>query len=329
MLTSTIIEERKTSLVVIPLTILALAIAPFVVSGSQLVTLITLLQFATLTLAWTMFSGPTRYISLATAALFGMGVYAAALLRGTVPIEIIVLVGAAAAFVLAFAIGLLTLRLRGAYFILFTFGVTALILSAVQFWEANVSLTIGRHVEGATNETVYLLISSIFALTLVTAFLLQNSKTGMALVAIGENQDAAEHLGINVTRVKVLTFAFSALFMGAAGAVMATRFRYVEPAIAFNPLISFLPVVMAIFGGVSRLYGPILGTVVLIVIQEFLITEYPFWYLLLFGVILIVVVVWLPGGMVELAERTYWRLKIEWIKLRMRVTMWWRDWREA
>ena len=94
-------------------------------------------------------------------------------------------------------------------------------------------------------------------------------------------------------------------------------------------VITLFTVVMAIFGGVTRLYGPILGTVVLIVVQEFLITEYPFWYLLLFGLLLIVVVVWLPGGMVELAERVYWWLKIEWIKLKMRVTMWWRDWREA
>ncbi len=329
MLTSTIIEERKVSLVVIPLTIVALAIAPSVVSGSQLITMITVLQFATLTLAWTMFSGPTRYISLATAALFGMGVYTSALLRDSLPIEALVLIGAVAAFVLAFAIGLLTFRLRGVYFILFTFGVTALIRSTVQWWESTVSLTVGRHVEGATNETVYLLMTIIFSLTLVVAFLLRNSKTGIALVAIGENQDAAEHLGINVTRVKVLTFAASAVFMGAAGAVMATRFRYIEPAIAFNPLISFLPVVMAIFGGVSRLWGPILGTAVLIVIQQFLITEYPFWYLLLFGLLLIVTVVWLQGGLVELVERVYWWLKIEWIKMKMRVKMRWREWREA
>lgn len=329
MLTSTIIEERKWSLALIPATIAALVVAPFVISGSQLVTMITVLQFATLTLAWTMFSGPTRYVSLATAALFGVGVYTTAVLRDSVPIEGLALIGAGGAFVLAFAIGLLTLRLRGVYFILFTFGVTALIGSSVQFWETHVSLTVGRHVAGATNEVVYALMMIIFSLTLVSAFLLRNSKTGMALVAIGENQEAAQHLGINVTRVKVLVFAATGIFMGAAGAVMATRFRYIEPGIAFNPLISFLPVVMAIFGGVSRLWGPILGTVVLIIIQEFLITEYPLWYQLLFGLILIVSVVWLRGGLVELAERVYWWVKIEWIKMKMRVKMRWQEWREA
>ncbi len=329
MLTSTIISERKGALVVIPLTILGLVLAPYVISGSQLITMITMLQFATLTLAWTMFSGPTRYISLATAALFGIGLYVAGLLRGSVPIEVLVLIGAAAAFVLAFFIGLLTLRLRGVYFILFTFGVTALIGSAVQWWESSVTLTVGRHVAGATNETVYLLMMIIFSLTRVASFLLRNSSFGIALVAIGENQDAAEHIGINVTRVKVLTFAASGLFMGAAGVVMATRFRYIDPAIAFNPLISFLPVVMAIFGGVSRLWGPILGTVVLVVLREFLITEYPFWYQLLFGLVLVVFVVWLPGGMVELTARAYLWLKFQWIKLKMRVKMKWQEVREG
>jgi branched-chain amino acid transport system permease protein len=329
MLTSTVLEERKSSLVAIPIAIAALAVAPFLVSGSQLVTLITLLEFGTLTLAWTMFSGPTRYVSLATASLFGVGVYTTALLRDSLPLAVLVIIGAALAVALAAAIGVLTLRLRGVYFILFTFGVTALIRSSVQYWEAHVSLTVGRHVTGASNETVYFWMMVIFSATLIAAFVLANSQTGMALIAIGENQDAAEHIGIDVTRVKVLTFAASAVFMGAAGAVMATRFRYVEPAIAFNPLVSFFPVVMAIFGGTSRLWGPLLGTAVLIVLRDILITQYPYWYLLLFGVLLIVVVVWLPGGMTELAIRSYWRIKIEYMKTKFKVTMWWRERQET
>jgi branched-chain amino acid transport system permease protein len=101
---------------------------------------------------------------------------------------------------------------------------------------------------------------------------------------------------------------------------MATRFRYIDTAVAFNPLISFLPVLMAILGGTSKLYGPVLGSVILVVLQEFLVTEYPYVYLLLFGLVLITVVLWLPGGLVVLAQRSYFRLKIRWIKLRMRIS---------
>jgi branched-chain amino acid transport system permease protein len=178
---------------------------------------------------------------------------------------------------------------------------------------------VGRHVTGATNETVYLLLLIIFSAAIIGGFLLRHSSPGLALEGIGENEDAAEHIGINVTRVKVVTFAVSSVLMGMTGAVMATRFRYIDPSIAFNPLISFLPVLMAILGGVSKLYGPLIGSAILIVLQEFLITEYPYVYLLLFGLTLVVAVIWLPGGLVELAQRWYFKLKIQWIKLRMRI----------
>jgi branched-chain amino acid transport system permease protein len=319
MLISTLLSEQKAALVVIPLGIILLAIAPALISDSAQITLITVLMYAILTLSWTMFSGPTGYVSLATAALFGVGIYVAALLRGTMPIEVIVLIGGLTGFVFALAIGILTLRLRGVYFILFTFGMTALIRNVVQWWETHFGGTVGRHVLGASNEAVYLLVTILFAATLVVTFLVKHSRVGMALQAIGENQDAAAHIGIHVTRIKVLTFAASAVFVGATGAVMATRWRYIDPSIAFNPLLSFLPVVMAIFGGTSKLYGPILGTVVLVVLQDFLITEHPYLYLLLFGLTLVVIVVWLPGGLVVLAQKWFLKARIQWAKLQMQV----------
>lgn len=328
MLISTVLSEEKPALVAIPLVIVAVAIAPQVLPEAIGISLITVLMYVVLTLSWTMFSGPTGYVSLATAGLFGVGVYTSAILRDRVPIELIVLLGGIAAFLVAFAIGLLTLRLKGVYFILFTFGVAALIRSSVQWWETHVSGTVGRHVTAATNETVYLLLTVLFAIALIGGFLLRHSSPGLALLGIGENEDAAEHIGIDITRIKVLTFSSSTALMGMTGAVMATRFRYIDPSIAFNPLISFLPVVMAILGGVSKLYGPILGALILVVLQEFLITEYPYVYLLLFGITLVVVVIWLPGGLVELAQKWYIKLKIQWIKLRMRTTRFRRE-REA
>jgi branched-chain amino acid transport system permease protein len=320
MLISTILREEKPALVAIPMSIFALAVAPSVVPESIGISLITVLMFAILALSWTMFSGPTGFVSLATAGLFGVGVYVSAILRDSLPIEVLILIGGVAASLLALAIGLLTLRLKGVYFILFTFGVAALIRSSVAWWETNVNGTVGRHVSGASNDVIYLLLVIIFAVALVSGFLLRHSSPGLALQAIGENQEAAQHIGVNITKLKVLTFAASSALMGMTGAVMATRFRYIDPSIAFNPLISFLPVVMAILGGVSRLYGPLIGVTILVALQEFLIREYPYVYLLLFGLTLVAVVLWLPGGLVELTQRLYIRLKIQWIKMRMRIT---------
>lgn len=320
MLISTVLSEQKPQLVLIPLSIALLAVAPAYVSSRMLISLITFLMYATLTLSWTMFSAPTNHISLVTAGLFGVGVYTSAVLRGSVPIELIVIAGGLIAFAVALAIGLLTLRLRGVYFILFTFGVTALIRNMVQWWETHITGTVGRSVAGATNETVYLLAMIIFSVTLIGLFLLRNSSFGLALQGIGDNQDAAEHLGVDVTRVKVLVFASSAFLMGAMGAVMATRWRYVDPSIAFNPLHSFLPVVMAIFGGTARLYGPIVGTLALFFLRDYLITEHPYVYMLIFGVILVVVVLWLPGGLVSQIEKAIFRVKVWWIKTRMWIS---------
>lgn len=322
MLISTIFSQQKFTFLVIVLSIVGLAILPRFLPDYALISLITILMYAILTLSWTMFSGATNNISLATAALFGIGIYCSAVLHKTLPLPVIILISGLLCFALAFLIGLLTLRLKGVYFILFTFGVTALIRNVIQWWEAHITFTVGRHVSGADNEIIYGYILAIFGITLLSSFLLRHSSLGMALQGIGENEDAAEHIGINVTWVKVIVFACSAICMGATGAVMATRWRYIDTGIAFNPLLSFLPVLMAIFGGTSRLAGPLLGAAIFTMLQEFLITRFPYLYMLLMGLTFIAVILYLPGGLVVLAERWWIRVKIQWFLMKMRWERW-------
>jgi branched-chain amino acid transport system permease protein len=143
----------------------------------------------------------------------------------------------------------------------------------------------------------------IFVMALLAAYLVKRSKFGLALQSIGEYEEAAVHIGINVTILKTLTFALSAFFMGAAGTIMATRWTYIDPQIAFNPLFSFMPVLMAIFGGIGQLYGPVLGATIFALLEEVLTTEFPYYYMLLFGIILIAVILFLPGGLVGLIQR--------------------------
>ncbi len=93
---------------------------------------------------------------------------------------------------------------------------------------------------------------------------------------LGTKTMVAAHSGINVTLMKTLAFAISAFFMGAAGAIMAMRWSYIDPKVAFNPLFSFMPVMMAIFGGVGQLYGPILGAAFFTYLEEILITKFAY-----------------------------------------------------
>jgi len=331
MLISTIFAKRKFAMTMILLSIILLAIVPVFAAPYLIILLITILMYVILTLSWTMFSGPTNYISLATAALFGVGVYASAVLNESLPLVIIVIISGLVSFLLALSIGMLTLRLKGVYFILFTFGVTALIRNSINWWETHITLTVGRHLSSPGNDTIYAYMVVIYAATLIFIFLLQNSSYGLALQGVGENEDAAEHIGIDVTRLKVIIFAISGVFMGAAGAVMATRWRYIDPNVAFNPLLSFLPVLMAIFGGTWMLGGPVLGALIFTLLQEYLITEYPYLYMLLMGLILVIVILFMPGGLLTLVMKLYIQLVILWAKIKWNfqvlTTRWKEEWR--
>jgi branched-chain amino acid transport system permease protein len=280
-----------------------LATLPFYGSTYSVILLTSIFMYVVITVSWTIFSGPTRYISLASAAFFGVGVYTVAILGKALPIGVVIIIGGLLSFILALFIGVITLRLRGMYFIIFTFGFSELIKNVLLFYETHFSLTVGRWVVRVDQNTIYYIMLAILAALMLTTYLIRHSRFGLALESIGESQEAAAHRGINVTWVKVLAFAISALFMGAAGVIMATKWAYVDPRIAFNPLISFLPVLMAIFGGMGQIYGPVIGAAVFTYLQEILITKFAYYYMLLFGIILIVAIVYMPNGVVGLIQK--------------------------
>jgi ABC-type branched-subunit amino acid transport system permease subunit len=283
--------------------LLLLATMPLYVQPYFVILGTTVFMYVILTLSWTIFSGPTRYISLASAAFFGVGVYTTAVLGQALPLPLVIAFGGLVSLVLALFMGLLTLRLKGMYFIIFTFGVSELIRRSLIWWETNMEGTVGRFVVSIDQTTVYYVMLVIFMAALLTAYLVKRSKYGLALRSIGEYEEAALHIGINVTVLKAVIFAISAFFMGATGAIMATRWMYIDPSIAFNLLFSFMPVLMAIFGGMGRLFGPILGATILSLLEEVLITKFPYYYMLLFGVILITVILFLPDGLAGLIKK--------------------------
>lgn len=285
--------------------LIVLATSPLYTGRYTPVLLSSILMYVILTVSWAMFSGSTGYISLAPAAFFGVGIYTSAILGKPLPLPAVIVIGGLASLCLALLVGGLTLRLKGIYFTMFTFGLVLLIAHLLLYLELHITRTRGRFVIPVGPTTVFYYMLAIFVALLLTAYFIRRSRFGLALQSIGENEDAAAHIGINVTMLKVVTFAISAFFTGAAGAIMATRWTYIDPFIAFNPLFSFLPVLMAIFGGVGQLYGPILGAAIFAYLEELLLTKFPYYYMLLTGVILVTVIVFLPHGLVGLVEK--WR----------------------
>ena len=280
-----------------------LAAAPFYAPAYMVILLTSILMYIIIAVSWTLFSGPTGYISLASAAFFGAGIYTSAILGKALPLPLVIVLGGLVSFCLALIVGALTLRLKGIYFVMFTFGLVELLLNFVLWWEVNITETTGRVVPSVANSTVFYIMLTILVVLLLTVFFIRRSKYGLALQSIGQEEEAAAHTGVNVVMVKVITFGVSALFMGAAGAIMATRWTYIDPKIAFNPLISFMPVLMAIFGGIRPLYGPIIGAAIFTYLEEFLITRFPYYYMLIFGIIMVAAILYMPDGIVGLIQR--------------------------
>jgi len=299
-------SKRSFLLGLLGLILVLLATLPLYAAGYTPILMTSIFMYIILTVSWTLFSGPTGYMSLAPAAFFGVGIYAAAILGKYVPLPVFIVAGGLASFIVALLVGALTLRLRGIYFAIFTFGLVMLIMQLLVFWELHVMGIRGRFVVVIHYNTIYYAMLIIFVVLMLTVYFIKRSKFGLALQSIGENEEAAAHAGVNVTMVKVITFAVSAFFMGAAGATIATRWTYIDPYIAFNVLFSFLPVLMAIFGGMGQLYGPVIGAAIFAYLQEKLVTTFSELYMLIFGIVLVVAILYMPDGLVGLIPRL-WR----------------------
>ena len=300
-------KKNITTGVIILVLLILLALLPLYAPGYPVILLSSILMYVILTVGWVMFSAPTGYISLAPAAFFGFGIYTTAIIGEAIPFPIVVLLGGAASFCLALLVGALTLRLRGIYFAVFTFGLLMLIANSVNYNEIHFTGTRGRFVMVKGYDLIYLYMLGIFVLLMIAATVIKHSRYGLALMSIGLEEEAAEHCGVNVVMVKVMVFAISAFFMGAAGSVMATKWTYIDSGIAFYMLYSFMPVLMALFGGMGQLFGPVIGSAIFTYLEEVLITRFPEIYMLIFGVILVVAILYLPDGLVGLIQKLWKR----------------------
>lgn len=262
-----------------------------------------LAMWIALTQSWSVFSGLTGYISLGHVVAYGLGAYVMATLFREWPVWLIVPLGGVVAGVFALIVAVPVLRVRGPYFVILTFGLAEL----VKFLLLSLDTALGkssRLLFGAPNATT--LLAWMVALA-IAATLLRNSlglsRFGRGLVAIREDEMAAETIGVPVTRYKVLAFALSTFIPGMVGAVMALRSTYFEVLQVFSPTISFTIVAMAIIGGSGDARGPAFGALFLVALSEVLRGAAPQLYLILLGLSLIMFVLFAPNGLVGLLRR--------------------------
>jgi branched-chain amino acid transport system permease protein len=283
-----------------------LAFLPRLISDYYVSVLISILLYVILTVSWAMFSVPTGYLSLATASFVGVGMYTTAILGEHLPLSVVILIAGIISALIALLVGLACLRLKGVYFSIFTFGLTLLLLNSVLFYEVTMTGKFGRYVVGLDANACYYVFVSIMVALFLFIFLLKRSKYNLALLSIGQGEIASAHLGVNVNIIKVVTFAISAFIMGLAGATIVTQFSYIQSNTAFDMLYSFMPAVMAIFGGFTLVRGQILGAAILSILAQVLLTQFTYFYLLFFGLIILATILFFPQGLIGVWE-LFWK----------------------
>jgi branched-chain amino acid transport system permease protein len=283
---------------------LVLSTMPWLLSDFALSLTLTCLMYAGLAVSWAMFCGATNYLSLATAAFFGLGAYVTTWSSGELPYGVAVLLGGLLAAAFAGLVGAAVLHLRGAYFAVITFGLGELVRHAVTYYEKAFQGTVGRVIaEPPEAVTIYHAVLLLAAIAVITALLVRASRLGLALRGIGADEERAQTLGVNARRAKILAFALSAFFAGALGAAMAMRWTYIDPPTVFNPFIGFQTVLIAMVGGAHTIIGPIASSVLFSLLTEFLRLQFPYLFLILLGLLLILLVLYLPGGLASLLTR--------------------------
>ncbi|MDP3084914.1 MAG: branched-chain amino acid ABC transporter permease [Rubrivivax sp.] len=286
------------------LAFILLAFLPVVGSAYVLTLGISVAMYTVLATSWALFSGPTHYISLATGAFYGLGAYVVASGIGVLPYPVLVLIAGLAGAFVALLVGLATLRLSGVYFVIFTLGLAEFIRQVVTWVQNNFSGSRGLYVlTDIGQKHIYWELLALAALVIWIGWLVRRSRLGFALRIVGNDELVAAHSGINAPRAKVALFVISGVFAALVGAVMAPRFTYIEPSMAFSAELSFQVVIMALLGGVHRLWGPLVGVVPFTLLWELISASFPTQTVLLLGVAFLLIVYFIPQGVVGLLEK--------------------------
>ncbi|MDP1955983.1 MAG: branched-chain amino acid ABC transporter permease [Polaromonas sp.] len=279
---------------------------------------LTCLMYVALSSSWGLFCGSTRYLSLATSAFFGIGAYTSAIALEHFSWLESIAMGAALAAVVAVVMGAAVLHLRGTYFAVLTFGMTELIRHAVTYFEKSVTGTVGRVLTVIPDrDTIYLTVLGLAVLAVAVSIIVRRSRFGLALMGIGADEQRAQTLGVNTRLIKIAGFAMTAAFAGAVGAAMAVRWTYIDPHTVFNPFIGFQTVLIALIGGAVTLWGPLIAAIVFSVLAETLRLQAPQVYMMSLGLLLILSVLYLPGGLASLRWATFggwWQGSRGWLR---------------
>src|SRR5450759_5799493 len=294
-----------------PLIALALfALLPiFVREGFYLDLLLFTFMYAAMSVGWDIMGGYAGYVSLGHVGFFGLGSYAAGLLVVHYGIPVFLsapFVGLFAAVVGA-GLGWVSLRARGTSFVVVTLAFTYMIQLVALNWRDVTGGSSGLYLPllNLPGDLVilpfYYSMLALLVVAIVVSVAIRRSKFGLGLIAIREEEGKADGSGVNTSLYKILAFAISVSFAGAAGAIHAQYLNYVDPDLAFELIITLNLVIMCLVGSRGTVWGPVLGAFIVMPLSQYLIYLTPSsiagqLHLIALGVILVLVVMFLPDG---------------------------------
>jgi branched-chain amino acid transport system permease protein len=259
-----------------------------------------LFMYTSLAQGWDILGGYTGYLNLGYSMFLGISAYlfAYGIVYGFHP-GLSLIMGTAAATIFAIALSFPLFRVRGAYFALTSFGIIILLRIVISNLEI-LGGNIGEPLPPSPLLYAYYGALAIAVAASLTKYYLAKSKLGMALASIREDEEAAAGLGVRIFRCKLVAFTISAVFSGLMGGVYLMYTNYIDPHLVFGLDVTLLPVVMAMLGGSGTVLGPLIGVVVIMVLEEFIWTMTPYLHLAMYGAIFVLVGIFLPNGIMGL-----------------------------
>lgn len=288
--------------------VIAIAL-PFAGSDYAISFSIQLLIFLVLAYSWNWIGGYAGYTHFGQVGFFGIGAYVGSLLNfhyGT-PWYLAALAAAVAGAVVALPLGGAMLRLKGPFFAIGMFGLARVLEAFALGFDSITGGGTGIYLTPVSDlKPIYWAVAAVALVMLLLTWKLDNSRLGLKLLAIREDESAAESLGIPTTRLKIGTFVASAVAPAAMGSIYAVYLGFIDPPTAFAPNIELTTIAMVLLGGMGTVLGPLIGSLVLSVVNEVLWANYPQVYLACVGVIVLLAVLFMPRGIVNLGMKSGW-----------------------
>lgn len=277
-------------------------------SGDQAQTLFSIALFAVLAYAWNIISGMTGYVSFGQIGFFGIGAYTTAICQNQFGIDwhLAALAGGLVALIVAIPLGIIMLRLQGIYFALGMLGLTR-IGQLIATASPLVGGSQGENVPivGTPQETSLVMLLVVGTVIMLTWWLLR-SRLGLCFVAIRDDEMAARASGINTTLSKVTAFCLSSTLAALAGGLYTWNIGFIDPGSAFNSTFELQTILMVLIGGISTLWGPLLGAIIVSLVGQALWAQFPQQQQIILGLLTLIAVVWMPGGIVSLLNKYNW-----------------------